>query len=256
MKLNLVPKTVAKGVAARNALILTIVAVVLNLILAFFSHLSHTARLQEWKTAYEQKRVEAQKVVETANKADEVIRDATIILTNTSLVNEIRRANVAYPDLYDEIREYIPFFFRVRRMEAASSGPGTATVTITGYLKTFEQYSDIMIALLRYPKAIGVGRAGFNPVPPDQEGPFGYSPDVPFRGPAPGWSEVQIFVSVRANLQAPNPLPTLQAASSAAVAPQAPTRPATGAPSPAGGAPPAGATPPTTPRPAGAGASQ
>lgn len=250
MKLNLVPKTVAKGVAARNALIVAIVLVVLNLFLALFSHLSHTARLQEWKTTYEQKSVEAQKVVDTANKADEVIRDATIILTNTALVNEIRRANVAYPNLYDEIRGYIPSFFRVRRMEATSSGPGTATVTITGYLKTFEQYSDIMIALLRYPKAIGVGRAGFNPVPSGQEGPFGYSPDVPFRGAAPGWSEVQIFVSVRANLQAPNPLPTLQAASSASVAPQAP-----GAPRPAGGAPPAAGTP-TTPRPAGAGAAQ
>jgi hypothetical protein len=252
MKLNLVPKTVAKGVAARNALIISILLVVLNLFLALFSHLSHTARLQEWKSAYDQKQVEAQKVVETSKKADEVIRDATIILTNTALVNEIRRANTAYPDLYDEIREYIPSFFRVRRMEAVSSGPGTATVTITGYLKTFEQYSDIMIALLRYPKAIGVGRAGFNPVPPDQEGPFGYSPDVPFRGPAPGWSEVQIFVSVRANLQAPDPMPTLQAASAAAVAPQAPTTPAGGAPTPAGGAP-AGGTTPVTPRPPGAG---
>ncbi|MCH8274881.1 MAG: hypothetical protein IH851_08825 [Armatimonadetes bacterium] len=220
MKLNLVPKAVAKDVASRTTFFVVLIAVIASLVGAFALNLNNQGELSKWKGMAEQKKEHADRVVATAAHADDVISEATIILTNTQLVQDIDAANMAYPVLYDGIREYIPSFFRVRTMEAQSTGANAATVTITGYLKTFEQYSDIMIALLRYPRAVGVGRSGFAPVAEGDEGPFDYGPETSERGPIPGWSEVTIIVAVAVGgpdfptgLQVPDPMPTLQAAS-------------------------------------------
>lgn len=182
------------------------------------------AALKEEQTLKEQ---EADKVRRTAAQADEIISSAKIVLTNTALVGQIESANIAYPDLYDEVKEYVPSFFRIRSL-TASSGGENATVVIQGYLRTFQQYSDMMIALLRFPGAVSVGRSGFGPVAPGDEGPFGYNPDTVDRGPVPGWSAVTFTLVVQGrDLRAPDIQPTLRAAAEGVSTPGVPT-PASG----------------------------
>ena len=240
MKLNLVPRAVAKDVAGRTTFFVVLIVVIASLVGAFALNLYNVGERDKWERMAVQKKEHADRVVATAAHADVVISDAIVILTNTQLVRDIDAANEAYPALYDGIREYIPSFFRVRTLEAQSTGADAATVTITGYLKTFQQYSDMMIALLRYPRAVGVGRSGFAPVAEGDEGAFGYDPETSERGPIPGWSEVTIIVAVAVpgptGLQVPDPMPTLQAASRGA---------APAGPGPGAGAGPGGRARPT-----------
>jgi hypothetical protein len=134
--------------------------------------------------------------------------------------------------LYNELMPYIPQFLRVRSINAASAGATRATVTIQGYLKTFQQYSDVMIALLRFPGCSAVGRSGFAPVATGDSGPFGYNPDAADRGPIPGWTPVTLTMVIDGrDLQAPDPRSTLQAA--AGPAPSNPSAQGGGGPGPA-----------------------
>lgn len=211
MRLNLLPKATRKRMAAAPVFILMVVLVLLNFAVAWVVKTNTSNELAALKEEQTLKEQEADKVRKTAAKADEIISGAKIVLTNTDLVKRIERANSAYPDLYDGLKEYIPAFFRVRSMTASSSGEN-ATVVISGYLQTFQQYSDMMIALLRFPGAISVGRSGFGPVAPGDEGPFGYNPDTADRGPIPGWSAVTFTLVVQGrDLRAPDIQPTLRA---------------------------------------------
>lgn len=207
---------------------LMLVLVLLNLAAAWVLKTNTSNELAALKEEQTLKEQEADKIRKTAAQADEIIASAKIVLTNTALVGQIESANVAYPDLYDELLEYIPSFFRVRSLTASSSGEN-ATIVIRGYLRTFQQYSDMMIALLRFPGALSVGRSGFGPVAPGDEGPFGYNPDSADRGPIPGWSAVTFTLVVQGrDLRAPDIQPTLRAAAEGVSTP--------GVPTPAGGA--------------------
>lgn len=234
--------------AAGPVFVLMLLLVLLNFAAAWVLKTNTSNELAALKEEQTLKEQEADKVRKTAAQADEIISSAKIVLTNTALVKRIEEANVAYPDLYDELKEYIPAFFRVRSMTASSSGEN-ATVVINGYLKTFQQYSDMMIALLRFPGAVSVGRSGFGPVAPGDEGPFGYNPDTADRGPIPGWSSVTFTLVVQGrDLRAPDIQPTLRAAAEGVSTPGVPTpaggsgqggpgggRPGSSGPGPSGG---------------------
>ena len=71
--------------------------------------------------------------------------------------------NGTYPALYDEVKKYIPSFYRVNSMSAQSNGAGQATVTLVGVLQTDQQYADLMLALLRWNKVTSISRGGFVP---------------------------------------------------------------------------------------------
>ncbi|GIV01975.1 MAG: hypothetical protein KatS3mg015_0805 [Fimbriimonadales bacterium] len=237
MRLNLLPKATRKRLAGLPFLIAMIVLVILNFAAAWILKTNTSNELAALKEEQTLKEQEADKVRKTAARADEIVASAKIVLTNTALAHQIEEANVAYPDLYDELLEYIPSFFRVRSITASSSGEN-ATVVIQGYLKTFQQYSDMMIALLRFPGAQSVGRSGFGPVAPGDEGPFGYNPDSTDRGPIPGWSSVTFTLVIQGrDLRAPDIQPTLRAAAEGVSTPGVPTGGGGGGgtPPPAGG---------------------
>lgn len=213
MKLNLLPKTVAKSVQGRSVMVLMALLVLATAVGSFLYWSRINGELGVLKQEAQAKEPLAQQVVATAAEADSILNGAKIVLTNSELVTAIDRSNMKYPKLYDELLPYIPSFFRMRSITAASAGPTKATVTITGYLKTFQQYADVMIALLRFPNCNAVGRSGFGPVAAGDQGPFGYNPDVPDRGPIPGWSAVTLTMSLEGvDLQAPEPMTTLRTA--------------------------------------------
>lgn len=223
MKLNLLPKTAARSAQSRTAFLLAAAAVVLTLAGSMYYSYITTVTLDGYKEEVAAKQVLADQVVQTAASADTILAGSRIVLTNTDLVREIDSANGAYPRLYNTLKGYIPAFLRVRSLSAASAGPEQSVVTIQGYLKTFQQYSDVMISLLRFPGCSAVGRSGFGPIATGDAGPFGYDPSNPERGPIPGWSSVTLTMSITsgpfANLQAPEPRATLQGAGGAAPAP-------------------------------------
>lgn len=194
--------------------------VLLTLIGSLFYSLSVSKTLANYKTEVQSKEALAKQVVDTAASADTILASSRVVLTNSELVKQIDNSNGKYPRLYNTLKGYIPAFLRVRSLSAAASGPDMSVITIQGYLKTFQQYSDVMISLLRFPGCSAVGRSGFGPITAGDAGPFGYDPDNPERGPIPGWSAVTLTMSVNsgdfANLQAPDARATLQAAASGA----------------------------------------
>jgi len=233
--------------------------VVLTLAGTLLYSMSVSETLANYQTEVVAKERLAKEIVDTAASADTILASARIVLTNSELVKQIDNSNGKYPRLYNTLKGYIPAFIRVRSLSAAASGPDQSVVTIQGYLKTFQQYSDVMISLLRFPGCSAVGRSGFGPVTAGDAGPFGYDPENPDRGPIPGWSAVTLTMSITsgdfANLQAPDPRATLQAARSGG----APAGPGTGggggggnvAPVPkgSGGARPPAPTPSPSPTP-------
>jgi len=248
MRLNLLPRATRKRTAGMPVFFLMLLLVLLNFAAAWVLKTNTSNELAALKEEQTLKEQEADKVRRTAAQADEIISSAKIVLTNTALVGQIESANIAYPDLYDELMDYVPSFFRVRSLTASSSGEN-ATVVIQGYMRTFQQYSDMMIALLRFPGAVSVGRSGFGPVAPGDEGPFGYNPDTADRGPIPGWSAVTFTLVVQGrDLRAPDIQPTLRAAAEGVSTPGVPTpasgssqggqgggRPGSSGPGPSGG---------------------
>lgn len=232
MKLNLIPKTAARGAASKTMFTVMLIAVIASLVVAFMYNQSLQGTLQSWKDDTAAMLPSAQEVVRASKEADEIVAKARIVLTNTALYKEIESRNNAYPDLYDEVKQYIPSFFRVNSMQASSSGDTGSMMTISGTLRTFQQYSDVMIALLRCPLVVAIGRAGYGPVPEGDLASFGYSPDFTDRGAIPQWSNVVITLQLNKDLRAPDPRATLSAAGAGAPAGTGGTGGRTGRPGP------------------------
>jgi hypothetical protein len=221
MKLNLLPKTAARSAQSRTAFMVMALLVVLTLAGTMFYASQISQTLSGYKEEVAQKEIIAKQVVDTAASADTILANSKVVLTNSELVQQIDSSNGKYPRLYNTLKGYIPAFMRVRSLTAASGGPENSVVTIQGYIKTFQQYSDVMIALLRFPGCSAVGRSGFGPIATGDAGPFGYDPSNPERGPIPGWSSVTLTMAITsgpfANLQAPDPRATLAGAGAGTV---------------------------------------
>lgn len=161
MKLNLLPTYVSKGNQAKTATVVSVLLALLGILgavgLIFISR-------NEVKTAREDaesKMERAARAVAISKRADQVVADAQMIIRNINLADSMLKHNDAYPDLYRDLKPYIPGFFRVTQISATPGGPQMATVSITGTLKTFQQYADMMIALYRIPGSTSVTRQGY-----------------------------------------------------------------------------------------------
>lgn len=162
MKLNLLPTTVSKGSQTRNAIILSVLLAVIAFGGALFLFMDSNQKLTQQKDSYEAWKTPAEDAVKYSHQADVVIAQAAPILRNIQLADAMNKHNDAYPDLYDAIKPYIPSFFRVTNMSAVSNGPDSCTVTLTGPIESYQQYADLMLALLRIPgPPITVTRAGY-----------------------------------------------------------------------------------------------
>lgn len=258
MKLNLLPTSVSKGKQTQTAILLSALVAVLSVAGAIGMIITSRAEMQQAAQAAADAKPRAELAAATAKYADEIIAQARVILTNINLADEMSKHSTVYPDLYDEVRRYIPGFYRVTSMSATAGGPATTTLNLNGVLHTYQEYADLMLALYRIPGVQTVARAGYQdtdkyvpqlspadqfgrpirpgeqPIPDDplerldqmiaQGGVSGFNGTGGFGGPPgprgamPSYSTVAVTVVLARGVQTPDPRGTLGSIGSAAPA--------------------------------------
>jgi hypothetical protein len=161
MKLNLLPTYVGKERANKTAVILSILMVLASVLASLGMIFYSQQALAKNRAAVEAMRPRAQATVDTAAQADTIVQQAQGIMTNTQLAERMIAHNAKYPRFYTEFFRFIPPFYRLTSISAVGIDDKTSTVTMTGTLQTYQQYSDLVIAMLRNPKVSSVARAGF-----------------------------------------------------------------------------------------------
>lgn len=161
MKLNLVPTYVSKGSQAKVFIALAVLLVLLSCVIAGAMILMSQQKFAAAKERAESLQLPASRAYETSIHADRVIATATGIDKNLKLAQAMNVHNSAYINLYDEVLSYVPSFYRVNSISAQSNGPNSVTVNLSGFLRTFQQYADANLALLRIPGATNVIRENY-----------------------------------------------------------------------------------------------
>lgn len=170
MKLNLLPTSVSKEKQGRFAFVLSALIALGALAAMMWMIRSSRQELADQKDRIAAARGNATKAVATSKRADAVIQENRGLILNINLAEAMNKHNTVYPDLYDEVRKYIPNFYRISALSAVPNGPESCTVTMTGYLTSFQEYADLMLALLRIPGATAVSRSGFQLTDPGVPG--------------------------------------------------------------------------------------
>lgn len=161
MKLNLLPATINKGAAARNAWIATVFLTLAGVGVAAFMIISSKAELDSAKQQVVDAQPAAARANATSAAADTVIQQAGPFLQNTKVARAMLAHNAKYPNFYDKVRTWVPSFFRITEMRAVPAGPDSTMVTLTGTVDTYQQYSDLPLAFLRHSDITSVGRANY-----------------------------------------------------------------------------------------------
>lgn len=162
MKLNLLPTYVSKGNQAKTATVVSVLLGLLGVLGAVGMIFLSKGELTKAREDAASKQQRAADAVATSKQADKVVSDAQMVIRNINLADAMLKHSDAYPDLYREMKPYIPGFFRITQMQATPIDAASCQLTLTGTVKTFQQYSDLMIALYRIPGATAVARAGYN----------------------------------------------------------------------------------------------
>lgn len=168
MKLNLLPATVSRGRATKSAWVLSIVFGLLAIGASIAMVMTSSKALADAKAAHADALIPAQATVAMAAKGDEYMRDPKVqaLVRNVSLAQAMIQHNDKYPALYNDTLRWVPPFFRITSLSATPMGDQQAVVSMTGTLATFQQYADLMLALMRNPRALSVTRSGFVPNAP------------------------------------------------------------------------------------------
>jgi len=164
MKLNLLPTTISKEGQQKTAVILSILLAALGIAACVGMILISKGRLDSERAKAQEIQPQAEQAVRTAEEADQIIQKGTGIQRNSFLAKAMMDHNSVYPNLYREVLSYVPKFFRVTSISAAPVNESTCTVTMTGVIQTYEQYANLMLALLRIPTATNVTRSGYQNV--------------------------------------------------------------------------------------------
>lgn len=166
MKLNLLPTYVSKEGQSKVAWVVFGVFSLASIAAGAFAVIYSQQQLDKAKDRVATVQPAYQACVDTAKRADDIMASSIVIDRNLRLAQAMEAHSTVYPDLYRDVLSYVPSFFRVNQIAAASTGPGTCAVTMQGVLESYQQYADIMLAMLRIPGATNVTRSGFTDVRP------------------------------------------------------------------------------------------
>ncbi|HSI73334.1 MAG TPA: hypothetical protein VK934_09155 [Fimbriimonas sp.] len=164
MKLNLLPATVSRGRQSKTAWVASIVIIFVGIGISLAMTITSAAALAASKQEYEDSKGPAEKAYQTSQLANTLMADPKVaaLAKNVALSQAMIAHNDRYPDLYNGLIRYIPPFFRVTSMAAAPASDTQSSVTLVGTLNSYQQYADLMLALMRNPEAVSVARSGYN----------------------------------------------------------------------------------------------
>lgn len=161
MKLNLLPTHVSKGSQLRTGIIIGVMLALAGLgVMFFLTSTSQKARDDAVAEAMNLTADAAQAVSISAD-ADRIITNAAGLQLNIALAKQMDAHNSVYPDFYDRFFPFIPGFFRLNSLRAVPGGGDNCVVTMGGVIHTFQDYADVMLAMLRVPGAQSVSRSGY-----------------------------------------------------------------------------------------------
>ncbi len=132
-----------------------------SLVVAVLLSMSAHSALKVAETHVDDNKQQAADAVTTAAAADTVVATAADVIRNANLAKAMIDHNDVYPDVYNEILPYIPSFFRINSVTATPNDATTATVTFVGTIGSYQQYADVMLALMRYKNARSISRQGY-----------------------------------------------------------------------------------------------
>ena len=161
MKLNLLPTTVSKERKARSAWFGFAAMAIIGVAGAVFMTITSSKALEEARDAATVARPPADKVSAVAASADEIIKKSQGVLRNANLARAMIKHNDVYPNLFDDVKKYIPPFYRINSISATPIDDKSSSVTLIGTIQTFQQYSDLALALMKNPQVVAVTRSGF-----------------------------------------------------------------------------------------------
>ena len=166
MKLNLLPTYVGSGRQLLVGIIIGLILLLGSSAMSVMMVADSTKQLQKVKDQANSYDKPVSDAIAYAAKADEVVAPLRDIVRNINLADAMNKHNPVFPAFYDSMFPYIPGFFRITNIDARPNDASTVTLTMTGVIKTHQQYIDLMLALLRIPGATTVSRSGFTPAEP------------------------------------------------------------------------------------------
>lgn len=161
MKLNLLPTYVGRGRQIFLASFISLIMVLASVGTSLAMITNSNAQLTKVKSQANDYVKPVQDAIAHAAKAEQVIAPTRDIIRNIELARAMDAHNPVYPKFYDGFFPYIPSFFRITSIQASPIDGANANVTMTGIIKTQQQYIDLMLALLRIPGARTVTRSPF-----------------------------------------------------------------------------------------------
>lgn len=162
MKLNLLPVSVTKRSTAPIFIGIGCILLIASILASIFLINSSKKALEDAKANRAQYLAGYANNKATAASAEEVVKKAVDFDRNVKLYEAMAKHNNTYPDFYQSLKPFIPGFYRLTAIRATPAGT-QAAVTMVGQVETFQQYTDLALALWRVPKVISVQRAGFVP---------------------------------------------------------------------------------------------
>ena len=170
MKLNLLPTTEKKSRQGKTGLLVGALIVVGSIVGYAAMTFIPLASLKQAKENVGQLPTQVANADATAKSADGIIASATDVIKNAQLAKAMIDHNDVYPKLYDDLKKYIPPYYRIQSMTATALGENQSQVTLVGTLSGYQRYADLMLALMRFKDAQTITRSGYNldvPVVPE-----------------------------------------------------------------------------------------
>ena len=162
MKLNLLPTTEKKSRQGKTAVVLAALIVLSSLAASFALIVIPTKALNDAKEPIPDLKAKVAKVDATSKRADTIISTSSEVILDAQLAQALIDHNNKYPKLYNDLKRYIPPYYRIQSMSALPIGENLSQVTLVGTLSGYQRYADLMLALMRYKEAQTITRSGYN----------------------------------------------------------------------------------------------
>ena len=159
MKLNLLPHEESSDVLVRKAIFRGSLGMVGAGLLAAFLIVFSRSGAEDARGEVESLRPQAELAYRTASRADEIMKEAVFLTTDLGFAEAVHRQNLKAIDLFQEVMNYLPGFFRLTSLTAAAKGDQDTLVVLEGVVHSYQEYADLMLALLRMTNVLNVQRS-------------------------------------------------------------------------------------------------